>query len=47
MWGEVIVTTEIEMTEMGNDELSNYADRVSAFNYNPIVFPKHSPHTNR
>jgi len=43
MWGEILVTTTSEVSEMGDSDLKNCADRVLEINYNLIVFTKTTP----
>jgi hypothetical protein len=47
MWGEVLVSTDVELSDLGDEHLKNCAERVCEINYNPIVFPKTTPPLNR
>jgi len=43
MWGELLISTLSEVSEMGDEDLKGCADRVLEINYNPIVFTKTTP----
>ena len=47
MWGEVLVGTSSEVSNMGDEELKGCADRVLEINYNPIVYNKATPESNK
>jgi hypothetical protein len=43
MWGEILVTTLSEVSDMGDENLKGCAERVLEITYNPIVFTKTTP----
>jgi len=47
MWGELLVATSLEVSEMGDEDLKGCADRVLEINYNPIVYTKTTPESNK
>ena len=43
MWGEVLVGTSSEVSDMGDEELKGCAYWVNEINYNSMVYTKTTP----